>query len=127
MSDKAERQKRKAYLLSQIQQQRLDLSASRRDWLELTQRYDRGWNTLLSLRSWALVGSSVMAIWTIRHPNMLIRWARRGFGVCSSCASLLAGWRCAYPAYGKKVGRVRRSRHPAKSLYAPLLNIFEKD
>ena len=21
-----------------------------------------------------------MAIWTIRHPNMLIRWARRGFG-----------------------------------------------
>ena len=58
--------------------------ASRRDWLELTQRYDRGWNTLLSLRSWALVGSSVMAIWTIRHPNMLIRWARRGFGVWSA-------------------------------------------
>ncbi|MDU7020198.1 MAG: YqjK family protein [Enterobacter sp.] len=55
MSDKAERQKRKAYL-----------------------------NTLLSLRSWALVGSSVMAIWTIRHPNMLIRWARRGFGVWSA-------------------------------------------
>ncbi|MCZ5970692.1 hypothetical protein O5281_25740, partial [Escherichia coli] len=25
----------------------------------------------------ALVGSSVMAIWTIRHPNMLVRWARR--------------------------------------------------
>lgn len=48
------------------------------------QRYDRGWNTLLSLRSWALVGSSVMAIWTIRHPNMLIRWARRGFGVWSA-------------------------------------------
>ena len=34
MSDKAERQKRKAYLLSQIQQQRLDLSASRRDWID---------------------------------------------------------------------------------------------
>lgn len=39
---------------------------------------------LLSLRSWALVGSSVMAIWTIRHPNMLVRWARRGFGVWSA-------------------------------------------
>ena len=80
MSDKAERQKRKAYLLSQIQQQRLDLSASRRDWIDATRRFDRGWNTFLSLRSWALVGSSVMAIWTVRHPNMLIRWARRGFG-----------------------------------------------
>ncbi|WP_320738879.1 YqjK-like family protein [Enterobacter roggenkampii] len=84
MSGKAERQKRKAYLLSQIQQQRLDLSASRRDWIDATRRFDRGWNTFLSLRSWALVGSSVMAIWTVRHPNMLIRWARRGFGAWSA-------------------------------------------
>ncbi|HAS1418707.1 TPA: hypothetical protein I4D22_12655, partial [Enterobacter asburiae] len=51
MSGKAERQKRKAYLLSQIQQQRLDLSASRRDWIDATRRFDRGWNTVLSLRS----------------------------------------------------------------------------
>lgn len=41
MSD-VERAKRKAYLLSQIQQQRLDLSATRRDWLEATAGYDRG-------------------------------------------------------------------------------------
>ncbi|MDO2311261.1 YqjK family protein, partial [Escherichia coli] len=40
--------------------------------------------TVLSLRSWALVGSSVMAIWSVRHPNMLIRWARRGFGAWSA-------------------------------------------
>ncbi len=79
MSSKGEREKRKALLLSQIQQQRLDLSASRRDWLETTGAYDRGWNTVLSLRSRALVGSSVMAIWTIRHPNMLVRWAKRGW------------------------------------------------
>ena len=32
MSHKAERLKRKALLLSQIQQQRLDLTAARRDW-----------------------------------------------------------------------------------------------
>ena len=32
MSSKVERQKRKAQLLGQIQQQRLDLSATRRDW-----------------------------------------------------------------------------------------------
>ncbi len=80
MSSKVERERRKAQLLSQIQQQRLDLSATRREWLEATGAYDRRWNMLLSLRSWALVGSSVMAIWTIRHPNMLVRWARRGFG-----------------------------------------------
>lgn len=83
MSSKAERLKRKAQLLSMIQQQRLDLTAGRRDWLEATGAYDRGWNTLLSLRSWALVGSSAMAIWSVRHPNMLVRWARRGFGAWS--------------------------------------------
>lgn len=84
MSSKVERQKRKALLLSQIQQQRLDLSAGRRDWLEATDSWDRGWNMLISLRSWALVGSSVMAIWTIRHPNLLVRWAKRGFGIWSA-------------------------------------------
>lgn len=84
MSSKVERERRKAQLLSQIQQQRLDLSASRREWLEATGAYDRRWNMLLSLRSRALVGSSVMAIWTIRHPNMLVRWARRGFGLWSA-------------------------------------------
>jgi len=84
MSRKAERLKRKARLLSEIQQQRLDLTACRRDWLETTDAYDRGWNTLLSLRSWALVGSSVMAIWTVRHPNALVRLARRGFGLWSA-------------------------------------------
>jgi len=81
---KLELQKRKAYLLSRIQQQRLDLSASRRDWHEATAVYDRGWSTLLNLRSWALVGSSVMAIWSVRHPRFLVRWGRRGFGAWSA-------------------------------------------
>ncbi|WP_437888976.1 YqjK-like family protein [Phytobacter sp. V91] len=83
MSSKAEREKRKARLLSEIQQQRLDLTACRRDWIETTDVYDRGWNTFLSLRSWALVGSSALAVWGVRHPSRLIRIARRGLGVWS--------------------------------------------
>ncbi len=83
MSDR-ERDKRKALLLSRIQQQRLDLSAGKHDWLEATGAYDRGWHTLLSLRSYALVASSVMAIWTVRHPSFLMRWAKRGFGAWSA-------------------------------------------
>ncbi|MDU2940856.1 MAG: YqjK-like family protein [Enterobacteriaceae bacterium] len=84
MSSKQEREQRKAWLLSQIQQQRLDLSSSRRDWLEVTGGYDRGWNTLLNLRAWALVGSSVMAIWSVRNPSFLVRWGKRGFGIWSA-------------------------------------------
>lgn len=84
MSSKLELQKRKAFLLSQIQQQRLDLAASRRDWMETTAVYDRGWSTLVSLRAWALAGSSIMAIWSVRHPRFLVRWARRGFSAWSA-------------------------------------------
>ncbi|MDU1024753.1 MAG: YqjK family protein, partial [Leclercia adecarboxylata] len=44
---RSERQREKAFLLSKIQQQRIDLSASSRDWLAVTHAYDRGWNTFL--------------------------------------------------------------------------------
>ncbi len=51
----------------------------RRDWLgeppARRSRLEYG----VKPRSRALVGSAAaMAIWTIRHPNMLVRWAKRG-------------------------------------------------
>jgi hypothetical protein len=52
--------------------------------VDATRPLDRSWNTFLNLRSWVLVGSSVMAIWGVRHPSKLIRWTRRGFGVWSA-------------------------------------------
>ena len=82
--NKAERELRKAMLITRVHQQRLDLSSSRREWLEATGSYDRGWNTVLSLRSWLLVGSSIGAIWTIKNPNFLLRWAKRGFAAWST-------------------------------------------
>lgn len=84
MSPRQEREQRKAFLLRQIQQQRLDLSAGSRDWLDVTQVYDRGWSRLVSLRSWVMVASSAMAVVSLRHPRFLVRWARRGIGVWST-------------------------------------------
>ncbi|NWK88313.1 YqjK-like family protein [Raoultella terrigena] len=84
MSSQQERERRKTLLLRRIQQQRLDLTAGRRDWLAATAPLDRGWLTLQNLRSWALVGSGVMAIWSVRHPRFLMRWTRRGVGVWST-------------------------------------------
>ncbi len=78
------REQQKAELLSMIQQQRLDLSACHRDWSDATAPWDRGWNTLLSLRSWLVVGSSAMAIWGVRHPGRLMRWSKRGLGAWST-------------------------------------------
>lgn len=79
-----ERDERKAELLRQVQQQRLDLSAGKKFWLESTARYDRGWLTLLSFRRYAAVGSGLMAIWSVRNPRMISRWAKRGLGAWST-------------------------------------------
>ena len=69
MNGRQERERHKAQLLRQIQQQRLELSACRRHWHEATAPLDRGWHTLLSLRSWLMVGSGLMAVWSVRHPH----------------------------------------------------------
>lgn len=74
MNGRQERERHKAQLLRQIQQQRLELSACRRHWHEATAPLDRGWHTLLSLRSWLMVGSGLMAVWSVRHPHFLMRW-----------------------------------------------------
>ncbi len=79
-----EREARMHDLLNEIQQQRLDLSAAGRDWLTGTAHYDRGWLTLLSMRRYLAIGSSAFAIWSIRSPHRILRWAKRGFGVWST-------------------------------------------
>ena len=82
--EQQERERQKALLLRLIQQQRLDLSASHRHWIEATAPIDRGWNTVLNLRSWAMVGSGIVAIWSVRHPRFLMRWAKRSLGIWST-------------------------------------------
>jgi hypothetical protein len=79
-----ERDARKAELLGQIQQQRLDLSAGKKRFLESTARYDHGWLTLIGLRRYVAIGSGLMAIWSVRNPRRLSRWAKRGIGVWST-------------------------------------------
>jgi hypothetical protein len=84
VNGRQERERHKAQLLRQIQQQRLELSACRRHWHEATAPLDRGWHTLLSLRSWLMVGSGLMAVWSVRHPHFLMRWTKRGLGLWST-------------------------------------------
>ncbi|HEI8867069.1 YqjK-like family protein [Serratia sp. AKBS12] len=71
---------KKARLIRQIQQQRLDLADNKQQWLEKTERIDRGYQTLFGMRKYLVVGSSIMAVYGIRHPSKLIRWSRRALG-----------------------------------------------
>jgi len=79
-----DREARTAELLRQVHQQRLDLNAGRKDWLEATDRFDRGWVSLLSAKRFLAIGSGALAIWSVRHPHFLTRWARRGLGAWST-------------------------------------------
>ena len=83
MSD-SDSDKRKAALLIQIQQQRINLSMAKRDWLDVTAPYDRGWDVLVSLRRYVVVAGSVLAIWNIRRPGKIMRLAKRGFSIWST-------------------------------------------
>lgn len=76
-----QREEKKALLLHQIQQQRIDLSAERRNWLDVTARYDGYWLRVMHWRRYWVIGSGVIALYGVRHPNRLVRWARRGLGL----------------------------------------------
>ncbi|MBA2816418.1 YqjK-like family protein [Candidatus Pantoea persica] len=89
-SSKQEREARIHELLSQVQQQRLDLGMGRRDFLQSTARYDRGWLTFLCMRRYLAIGSSALAIWSVRRPNKFMRLFKRGFGVWSTWHMLKA-------------------------------------
>jgi len=71
----------KAHLIRKIQQQRLDLASEKQQWLNATAGYDRSWNTLLNLRKYLIAGSSLLALYTIRHPSRLVRWTKRALGL----------------------------------------------
>ncbi len=71
----------KAELLRRIHQQRLDLSVQKREWFYATSRYDRGWIRLVNLRKYLIAGSSLVALYNIRHPSRMIRWTKRALGI----------------------------------------------
>lgn len=77
-------ERRKNALLVLIQQQRLDLKSCERDWYQGTARYDTLWHTFVGLRRYITIGSGLAAVWSMRHPAFIVRWAKRGFGLWSS-------------------------------------------
>ncbi|PVZ84942.1 cell division protein FtsH [Serratia sp. S1B] len=81
MNHRQYREWKKEQLLRQIQQQRLDLAASKTLWLEKTAPIDHGWQTVYGLRRYIAVGSTIIALYGMRHPSKIIRWSRRVFSL----------------------------------------------
>ncbi|OTA17547.1 cell division protein FtsH [Xenorhabdus vietnamensis] len=71
------RKLRKQQLLKEIQQQRQLLSAYSQNWLETTQSYDKGWQTLLAFKPYFAIGSGIALLYGLRHPKKFYRWSHR--------------------------------------------------
>ncbi|WP_156294092.1 YqjK-like family protein [Serratia oryzae] len=84
MNHRQYREWKKEQLIRQIEQQRLDLVENKTLWLAKTEYLDQGWQTLFNLRKYVAIGSSVVALYGIRHPGKFIRWSRRAFGIFST-------------------------------------------
>ncbi len=76
-----QRTQEKARLLTQIQQQRIDLASEKKYLLAATAPYDHYWQRVMAWRRYWLIASGAVALYGIRHPNRLIRWLRRGIGL----------------------------------------------
>ena len=71
----------KVRILRKIERQRYELSQTGADWLEATAKIDRAWVKIVDMRKYLVVGSSLVAVYGIRHPSVIVRWSRRAFGI----------------------------------------------
>ncbi|CDH18247.1 YqjK-like family protein [Xenorhabdus bovienii] len=76
-SQRQQREWRKQQLLLEIQQQRQSLSGCTQHWLDITQPYDKGWQTLSAFKPYVAIGSGIALIYGICHPMKFYRWSRR--------------------------------------------------
>ena len=76
MSRRHQRKQEIARMLGKVGRQRSELAADVRQWQECTAPLDRGWNTLIGLRKYAVAGAAILVVCNIRQPGRLIHWAR---------------------------------------------------
>ncbi len=75
-SGRHQRKQRKQRLLNKIQQQRQLLAAYGQNWLEVTQPYDKGWQTLVNFKPYLAIGSAMLFLYGLRHPSKFYRGLR---------------------------------------------------
>lgn len=71
------RAERKAQLLATIEQQRIDILVDANRWREASQPLDAGWQHLMRFKPLMIAAGGVLLLHSARHPNRLVRLARR--------------------------------------------------
>ncbi|MBC8948583.1 MULTISPECIES: YqjK-like family protein [Xenorhabdus] len=71
-----QRKLRKQQLLKEIQQQRQLLATYGQNWLEVTQPYDKGWQTLIAFKPYVAIGFGLVLLYGFHQPKQFYRWSR---------------------------------------------------
>lgn len=67
---------RKALLLKQIEQQRLDLSHSTKQWIAYTAPLDHYWQTFIKIRKVAVIGAGIFILFSLKKPSRALRLSK---------------------------------------------------
>lgn len=79
---------RKQQLIRKIEQQRIDLSVSSRDWLHATAPYDRAWQTVIALKPLFIAATGLISIYTIKRPRRIFSLGRKAIATWSLVRTL---------------------------------------
>ena len=79
---------RKQQLIQKIEQQRIDLSVSSRDWLHATAPYDRAWQTVIALKPLFIAATGLISIYTIKHPRRIFSLGKKAVAAWSLARTL---------------------------------------
>jgi hypothetical protein len=67
---------RKALLLQEIEQQRLDLSHSTVQWLDRTAQLDHYWQQFMKIRKVAFLGAGIVILFSLKKPSKALKLSR---------------------------------------------------
>ncbi|EKT58136.1 YqjK-like family protein [Providencia burhodogranariea] len=63
---------KKQQLVTQIEQQRADLTTTSRDWLQVTEPYDRSWQVFVSFKPIFIAAAGLVSVYILRRPKRIL-------------------------------------------------------
>ncbi|MBP6122506.1 MULTISPECIES: YqjK-like family protein [Providencia] len=79
---------RKQRLVSQIEQQRIDLSAASRDWLQATSTFDKAWQTVVTFKPIFIAATGLISIYTLKSPKRIFSLGKKALATWSLVRTL---------------------------------------
>ncbi|MEX9966985.1 YqjK-like family protein [Providencia stuartii] len=80
--------KKKQRLIKQIEQQRSELSAASKDWLQMTEPYDCSWQIFVTFRPIFVAAAGLISLYTIKRPQRIFSLGKKAIAAWSLVRTL---------------------------------------